>query len=48
VLTGGAIGGYAGARFGRVVPARMTRILVLGLTGGMTCLFFARAYLAGL
>jgi uncharacterized membrane protein YfcA len=48
VLAGGVIGGYAGARLGRVVPARVTRVLVLGFTGGMTCVFFARAYLGGL
>ncbi len=48
VLAGGAIGGTAGARLGRVMPARATRLLVLGCTTGMTCAFFARAYLRSL
>jgi uncharacterized protein len=47
VLAGGAVGGEAGARLGRTMPAGVARVLVLGWTGGMTCLFFARAYAVG-
>ncbi len=47
MLAGGAIGGAAGARLGRRIPAPLTRALVLACTSGMTCVFFARAYLAG-
>ncbi len=44
VLGGGVIGGFAGARLGRVVPAGVTRALTLALTAGITCAFFIRAY----
>ncbi|HUC17313.1 MAG TPA: sulfite exporter TauE/SafE family protein [Acetobacteraceae bacterium] len=45
VLVGGAAGGYGGARLGRIVPARVTRVMVIFWTAGMTALFFIRAYL---
>jgi uncharacterized membrane protein YfcA len=45
VLLGGAAGGYGGARLGRIVPAQVTRVMVLCWTAGMTALFFIRAYL---
>lgn len=45
VLLGGLAGGVAGARLGRVVPPRLTRVLTLCFTAAITCAFFARAYL---
>ncbi len=47
VLAGGAIGGYAGARLGRIVPPGVTRALTLCCTAAITAAFFARAYLTG-
>lgn len=44
MLAGGLIGGVAGARLGRVVPARVTRWLTLCWTTAITCVFFVRAY----
>ena len=45
MLAGGLLGGVAGARLGRVVPPRITRLLTLCWTMAITCAFFARAYL---
>lgn len=45
MLAGGLIGGSAGARVGRLMPAGLTRRLTLGWTSAITALFFARAYL---
>ncbi len=47
MLGGGAIGGFAGARLGRIVPSAVTRVLTLCCTAGITTGFFIRAYLAG-
>ncbi len=44
VLAGGAIGGYAGARLGRVLPPGLTRVMTLLTTAGITAVFFLRAY----
>lgn len=46
LLAGGLIGGYAGARLGRVLPAGLVRALTLCCTAGITIAFFARTYLA--
>ncbi|MGH7042078.1 MAG: sulfite exporter TauE/SafE family protein [Acetobacteraceae bacterium] len=46
LLAGGVVGGVAGARLGRVLPAGLVRVLTLCCTGGMTVAFFVRAYLA--
>jgi hypothetical protein len=45
VLAGGILGGAAGARLGRIMPPRLTRVLTLAGTAAITGAFFARAYL---
>ena len=45
LLAGGVVGGYGGARLGRVLPAGLVRALTLCATAGITAVFFARAYL---
>jgi uncharacterized protein len=45
LLLGGVVGGYAGARLGRVLPAGLVRALTLCCTAGITAAFFIRAYL---
>ncbi len=45
MLTGGLIGGIAGARLGRVVPAGIIRVMTLCFSVGITVVFFVRAYL---
>ena len=47
VLVGALIGGYLGARLGRVVKPGVTRALTLTCAAGITAAFFIRAYLAG-
>jgi len=37
-------GGYDGARLGRRLPARAVRIVTLLVAGGMTVVFFDRAF----
>lgn len=45
VMLGGAtLGGYAGARLGRVLPSQTVRAATLLGAGSITILFFARAY----
>ncbi|HVB67478.1 MAG TPA: sulfite exporter TauE/SafE family protein [Acetobacteraceae bacterium] len=46
LLAGGVVGGYGGARLGRVLPAGVVRALTLCGTAGITAVFFVRAYLA--
>ncbi len=48
VLAGGLVGGYAGARLGRVLPPGVMRALTLACTAGITAVFFVRAYGGGL
>jgi uncharacterized membrane protein YfcA len=47
LLVGGLVGGYGGARLGRVVPPLVTRALTLCAAGGITAAFFLRAYVTG-
>lgn len=47
MLAGGLAGGFAGARLGRVVPPRITRMATLAWTATMTVVFFVRAYARG-
>jgi uncharacterized protein len=47
LLIGGLIGGYGGARLGRIVPPHVTRGLTLCAAGGITLAFFLRAYVPG-
>jgi len=44
MLLGGVAGGFAGARLGRILPARLTRILTLCTTALITAVFFVRTY----
>jgi uncharacterized protein len=44
VLAGGLVGGYAGARLGRILPPGLTRAMTLACTIGITAVFFVRAY----
>jgi uncharacterized membrane protein YfcA len=44
MLAGATIGGYAGARLGRVLPARAVRLATLACTTAITLALFARAY----
>ncbi|MGN6468885.1 MAG: hypothetical protein ACTHLC_04805 [Rhizobiaceae bacterium] len=45
MLVGDLAGGIAGAKIGRAVPAPLTRAVTLVWTAGVTCAFFAQAYL---
>jgi hypothetical protein len=45
MLAGGLIGGFGGARLGRVTSPRLTRTLTLCWTVAITCTFFAKTYL---
>jgi uncharacterized protein len=45
LLFGGLLGGYAGARLGRVLPPGLVRALTLCASAGITAAFFVRAYL---
>jgi uncharacterized membrane protein YfcA len=47
LLVGGLLGGYAGARLGRVLPAGLVRALTVCCTAGITATFFVRTYLVG-
>jgi len=47
MLVGATLGGYAGARVGRVLPSRLVRAATLLCTGSITILFFVRAYWPG-
>jgi uncharacterized membrane protein YfcA len=47
MLVGSTLGGYAGARIGRTLPARLVRVMTLCFTSAMTAAFFYRAYIAG-
>jgi uncharacterized membrane protein YfcA len=44
MLVGGVIGGYGGARLGRVLPAQVIRLLTLICAAAITIAFFGRAY----
>jgi uncharacterized membrane protein YfcA len=44
MLVGGVIGGYGGARLGRVLPAQVIRLLTLICAAAITMAFFVRAY----
>jgi len=46
MLAGGLAGGIFGARLGRVVPARVTRLMTLFFTFSITVLFFVRSFAA--
>ena len=46
MLAGGLVGGYAGARLGRVLPSAAVRAGTVGLTATVTAVFFWRAYVA--
>ncbi len=48
MLAGATLGGYAGARLGRVLPARAVRAATLLCAGSITAVFLARAYGPGL
>ncbi len=45
LLIGATIGGYCGAQVGRRAPSSVVRAGTLLIAGGITLLFFARAYL---
>jgi len=47
MLLGGLIGGYAGARIGKMLPAPVIRIATICTTAAITGAFFYRAYLRG-
>ena len=47
LLVGSTIGGYCGALVGRRAPAPVVRAGTLLIAGGITLLFFMRAYLKG-
>lgn len=44
VLVGALIGGYGGARLGRVMPPRLTRLMTLAFAAAITGAFFVKAY----
>ena len=44
MLVAGVIGGYGGARLGRVLPAQVIRVLTLICAAAITISFFLRAY----
>jgi hypothetical protein len=44
LLLGGLVGGVAGARLGRVMPTRLTRLMTIGWTTAVTAVFLVRAY----
>jgi uncharacterized membrane protein YfcA len=44
MLGAGVIGGYGGARLGRVLPAQVIRVVTLICAAGITIAFFGRAY----
>jgi len=44
LLAGAAAGGYTGAHVGRMLPAQIVRVIVLGVTLVTTVMFFVRAY----
>ena len=44
MLLGGLLGGYAGARLGRVLPAGVVRAGTICTTAAITAVFFVRAY----
>jgi uncharacterized membrane protein YfcA len=45
MLVGSTLGGYAGARVGRVLPSRLVRAMTLCFTAAMTAAFFFRGYI---
>lgn len=47
LLVGAVLGGYCGALVGRRAPSAVVRAGTLCIAGGITLLFFARAYLVG-
>ena len=44
LLLGGLAGGYFGARVGQMLPAAVTRKVIIAITVVMTLTFFKRAY----
>ena len=44
MLAGGMLGGFAGARLGRRLPAAVVRVVTIGATAAITAVFFIRAY----
>ncbi|MGP8232334.1 MAG: sulfite exporter TauE/SafE family protein [Methylovirgula sp.] len=44
MLAGSIIGGFGGARLGRVTPAHIARVVTLCITVTITCAFFAKTY----
>lgn len=44
MLGGSLIGGFGGARLGRVTPAHVTRVVTLCITVAITCAFFVKTY----
>lgn len=44
LLLGGLVGGYFGARVGQMLPAAVTRKVIIAITVVMTVTFFKRAY----
>lgn len=44
MLVAAALGGYLGARIGRVMSPRVARAIVLAVSSGMTAVFFRRAF----
>ena len=44
MLGAAAVGGYAGARLGRVMPPSLVRAAILVVSAGMTAVFFWRAF----
>jgi uncharacterized membrane protein YfcA len=47
MLAGATIGGYGGARIGRLAPANVIRAITLLATSGITLAFFVKAYAGG-
>jgi hypothetical protein len=45
MLAGAIVGGYCGAHIGRRAPAGVVHVGTLGVSAGITLIFFARAYL---
>lgn len=48
MLTGAIVGGYGGARVGRLLPSHVIRAITLCATGCITLVFFYKTYFAGL
>jgi uncharacterized protein len=44
MLVGSLIGGFGGARLGRVTPAHVTSVVTLCMTTAITCAFFVKTY----